>query len=364
MENALIYRLPKAELHCHLDGSFRAKTVFELGQAKGILPEGCYSEHDVVRHSTIERQQKNLDDYLSCFGFSGKMVKGDREAIERVAYEACEDKFNDGVRYIEFRYSPHLLQDDAKQLSLKDVIQCVERGFNRATETLNQRNNAGYPPFKTAHILCGIWSFKTWLDEVIDCALELDPGHYFISAVDLAGGYPHSSTWRTDEEAKSYEVAFRRARENGLKVTVHAGECLGAGSVDWAITDCGANRVGHGYRVTEDPDLANRVLPKSSPETRHCEFCPMSSILTNAQHSWDVHVLNKLKPDTSNISLSTDDPGVQLNTLSTEYRICSEKFGWDKELFVASNMNALDAAFSKHVTAEYKTLFMNSYNDL
>jgi len=363
MDGRQIYKLPKAELHCHLDGSLRIQTIFELGQAKGLLPEGCYSEHDVVKHATIEHKQANLDDYLACFAFSGNIIKGDAVAVERVAYEACVDKFNDGVRYIEFRYSPHLLAGANQELSLREVTECVENGFKRARNEVNVGVPIGTPHFQTVHILCGIWSFPRWLDEVIDLALEVDPSHDYIAGIDLAGGYPHSATWRTDEEARGYQVAFRRAREAGLRITIHAGECVGADSVEWAIVDCGTNRIGHGYRVTEDADMANRIFPKDSPNTIHCEFCPRSSILTNAQESWEKHVLNTIKPDTNNISLSTDDPGVQLNTLSTEYRICCERFGWDRKMMLQSNMNALNAAFSKEVTEDYKELFRKCYQN-
>lgn len=362
MDNKDIYRLPKAELHCHLDGSIRPSTVFQLLQAKGLLPENCYSEHDVVRLSSVEVKQKDLKDYLSCFDFSGKAIRGDKSAIERISYEACVDKFNDGVMYIEFRYAPQLLVGDKSELSIKEVITCVQSGFERASKQLNCTRRDDQPAFIACHLLCGIWNFNDWLDQNIDVALELDPEHNFISGVDLAGDYPHEDDWQNNEQSKLSVAAFRRAKENGLGVTIHAGECKGPDSVDWAISTCGADRVGHGYRVTENKELTDRYLPKTSPENRHCEFCPRSSILTNAQHSWKTHVLNEFSPLTSNISLSTDDPAVQLNTLSTEYRICSERYGWSLAEFKASNMNALDAAFSKHVTAEYKEKFVNCYS--
>lgn len=260
--------------------AFGRVQCFSLARPKDCY-EDCYSEHDVIRHSSVEHVQKDLEHYLSCFDFSIRTIRGDRAAIERMAYEACEDKFNDGVMYIEFRYGPHLLKSDS--VSLADAVTSVESGFKRAERILNAKRDTSLPPFKAVHILCGIWSLPDWLPEVIDVALQLDPQHDFIAGVDLAGAYPQSPTWRTDMEAQGYAAQFRRAREHGLGVTIHAGECVGADSVEWAIEECNANRIGHGYRVTEDSDMAARYLPKDASETRHMEFCPRSSILTAAQ---------------------------------------------------------------------------------
>ena len=259
---------------------------------------------------------KNLDEYLSKFAVALDCIAGDLEAIYQTSYEACEEKFNDNTMYIEYRYAPQLLLGGV--LSSTEVVETVQKAFAQATIDLNNRKNnekckAHLPDFKVKHILCGIWSFPGWLDENIDIASKIDPNHDFIVGVDLAGGYIQN--WKDSDETRGYELAFIRAKKLGLGTTIHAGECVGADSVEWAIQKCKSDRVGHGYRLFEDPEAAQKYFPKNSDSVVHFEFCPRSSVLTNAQKDFEHHAMGKINPKVDNVSLSTDDPGVQQNQL-------------------------------------------------
>jgi len=311
---------------------------------------------------------KDLNEYLSKFAVAINCIGGDLSAIYQTSYEACEDKFNDNIMYIEYRYAPQLLLGGV--LSSIEVVKEVQKAFAQATVDLNHRrkneeSKKHLPEFKVKQILCGIWNFPggsttDWLKENVEIAEKLDPNHEFIVGVDLAGGY--GDNWKTSEEAKGYELAFKRAKNFGLGVTVHAGECVGADSIEWAVKKCSSDRIGHGYRLREDKELSDKYFPKKSVDTRHFEFCPRSSVLTNAQESFENHALNALNPVTDNLSLSTDDPGVQQNQLSEEYQIAADHFNWNMEEFSAANLNALNHAFSKCVDEKYINSFKSCYN--
>lgn len=190
-------------------------------------------------------------------------------------------------------------------------------------------------------------------------ANTVDPDKNHIVGVDLAGGYPSGDSWQTVAEVLTYENAFKKAKELGLGVTVHAGECKGPDSVVWAIEKCLADRIGHGYRLFEDDKLVEKYFSNRDSKW-HYEFCPRSSILTCAQKE-DQHCLKNVRPGNRNMSLSTDDEGVQLNALGVEYEFACDKYGWGREDFINSNINALKAAFSKEVDEAYISKFLTCY---
>lgn len=177
----------------------------------------------------------------------------------------------------------------------------------------------------------------------------------------MACAYPTNDDWSRNKESVDYSVQFTQAKKLGLGVTIHAGECKGADSVEWAIEKCSADRIGHGYRVNEDEKLYNKyVIKENKQTTRHLEMCPRSSVLTRAQNASD-HVLKVIDPKIHNVSLSVDNPGVQLNQLSTEYQVCVDDYGWNFSAFKEANLNGLRAAFDKRVDDNYIENFVKCY---
>lgn len=271
MKPAIIRRLPKTDLHCHLDGSLRLSTLIELCRERRVsLPSDT---EDGLRELVFRSHYANLGEYLAGFSYTVAALS-DVEALERAAFELCEDCQAEGVRYVEVRFAPQLHVRPGLELS--DVVRAVDRGLRRATAAFNARPEVagGHEPrFAAGMILCAMRFFtgefspgyKRYFDampeapiheiysaasmEVARAAARLrhDEG-LLVVGLDLAGqekGYP----------ADEHHIAYQVAHENFLGKTVHAGEDYGPESIFQAIGDLHADRVGHGTWLFD----ANRI---------------------------------------------------------------------------------------------------------
>src|SRR5688572_13657993 len=124
---ALLRRLPKTELHCHLDGSVRPTTMLELGHAYGVYMP--HAEEELLRDHMRVDDARHLEDYLQRFDITLSVMQT-REAIERIAYELAEDAARENVRYIEVRFSPVL--NVRGGLTTGDAVDGVLSGLARA----------------------------------------------------------------------------------------------------------------------------------------------------------------------------------------------------------------------------------------
>src|SRR6185436_1659149 len=201
----LIGRLPKAELHVHLDGSLRPETMIELARdAKVPLP--AYEPEPLGRFMLVD-DAANLQDFLDRFDFTIPLLQTP-EAIERVAYEMVEDAAGDNVRYLEVRYCPHLSQRGGLTLDqvMEAELQGLERGerdFGCVARVINC-SLRHYDPARSV--------------EIAECSVRFR--NRGVVAFDLAGG-------EAGRPAGNHREAFRVAEEGLLGITVHAGEAAG-----------------------------------------------------------------------------------------------------------------------------------------
>src|SRR5205823_14635749 len=212
-------QLPKAELHCHLDGSMRPDTLLDLARDSRVqLPRDTAEE--LAAFMRVDDAQ-SLEDYLRRFDFTISVLQTE-EALERVAYELAEDAAADGVRYIEVRNAPIL--NVVKGLTLVQAVDAPLRGLQRAEKDFR---------ITARFIVTALRQFPPENSlEMAKLAVEFkDEG---VVAFDLAGG-------EKGHPAARHVEAFRYAREHNLAVTVHAGEGDGAESVRQAVHVCGAN---------------------------------------------------------------------------------------------------------------------------
>ena len=229
----IVQRLPKADLHCHLDGSLRPSTLLELSRERGLaLPEstasalGAWMRVDDARH---------LEDYLARFEVTLAAMQ-DAVALERIAHEFVLDAALDGVRYIEARFCPAL--NVRGGLSLDEVMQAVLRGLARGQKETGTLARV---------IVCALRSIA-WPHALEMAELAVAFQGKGVVAFDLAGG-------ELGNPASDHALAFDFARQHDLAVTVHAGEGDGPASIREALHRCGAHRIGHGTRLREDPSL-------------------------------------------------------------------------------------------------------------
>src|SRR4029078_4972758 len=217
-------QLPKAELHCHLDGSVRPETLLDLARTHRVtLPKQTAEE--LTEFMRVDEAQ-TLEDYLRRFAVTISVLQSE-EALERLAYELAEDAAEDGVRYIEVRNAPIL--NVVQGLTLVQAVEAPLRGLRKA------ENDFG---ITARFIVCGLRQFPP--ESSLELAkLAVQFRNEGVVGFDLAGG-------EKGNPASRHAEAFRYAREHNLAVTVHAGEGDGAEAVRDAAHICGANLLGHG----------------------------------------------------------------------------------------------------------------------
>jgi len=312
-------QLPKAELHCHLDGSLRPETLLELAREQRIqLPKQTAEE--LAAFMRVDDAQ-SLDDYLRRFDFTISVLQSE-EALERVAYELAEDAAADGVRYIEVRNAPIL--NVVKGLTLVQAVDAPLRGLQRAETDFR---------ITARFIVCGLRQFPPENSlELAKLAVEFkDEG---VVAFDLAGGEKGNS-------AAKHAAAFQYAREHNLAVTVHAGEGDGAQSVREAVHVLGANRIGHGTRLIEDPDLTQYVNDRRIT----LEVCLTSNVQTRVADSYETHPFREYFDQGLNVTLNTDNRLMSGTTLTDEYVHAAEHLGLTVEELAGIALNGFESAF-------------------
>jgi adenosine deaminase len=356
MDLELIRRLPKTDLHVHLDGSLRLRTLIELaGDANVALP----SETPEGLESLVFRPRyANLAEYLEGFKYTVAALQSP-EALERAAYELAEDSQQDGVRYLEVRFAPQLHVH--RELDVPAVVRAVDRGLRRATADFNRRPEvvAGdEPKFGAGILLCAMRFFRPEFsvgflrffealpearDKEIHAAASLEVARaaarlrrdegLLVVGIDLAGqekGYP----------AMDHRKAYQVAHEAFLGKTVHAGEDYGPESIFQAIGGLHADRIGHGtwlFDATKikdpriaDPkryveDLAEYIADKRIT----IEVCLTSNQQTVPELADDLrgHPFAEMRRRRLSTTFCTDNRLVSHTTVSKEIACAIEAFG-------------------------------------
>ncbi|MFL5528278.1 MAG: adenosine deaminase [Gemmatimonadaceae bacterium] len=312
-------QLPKAELHCHLDGSVRPDTLLDLAREHRVqMPK--QTPEELAAFMRVDDAQ-SLEDYLRRFDVTISVLQSE-EALERVAYELAEDAAEDGVRYIEVRNAPIL--NVVQGLTLVQAIEAPLRGLRRA------ENDFG---IIARFILCGLRQFPP-ADSLEMAKLAVEFKNEGVVAFDLAGG-------EKGNPAADHAEAFQYAREHNLAVTVHAGEGDGAESVRQAVHICGADRIGHGTRLIEDPELTQYVNDRRIA----LEVCLTSNVQTRVADSYASHPLREYFDRGLNVTLNTDNRLMSATTLTDEYVFAAEHLGFTVEELAAVALNGFESAF-------------------
>ncbi len=315
----LLRVLPKAELHCHLDGSVRAETMLELAREYGqTMP---VDDPDALREHMVVKDAHNLEEYLERFTITLSVMQR-AEAIERIAYELAADAARDGVRYLEARYAPVL--NIREGLSLDEAVEAAARGLARAERDYD---------IVARIIVCGLRHLEP---EVSLRLARLAVAHRERGVVgfDLAGG-------ERGHPASAHADAFAYARQHDLAVTVHAGEGDGADSVRQAVHLCGAHRLGHATRLIEDESLTSYVNDRRIA----LEVCLTSNVQTRATESFDAHPVRQYFDRGMNVVLNTDNRLMSGTTLTDEYLLAAQHHAFTFEELAAIALNGFASAF-------------------
>ena len=302
----LIEKLPKTDLHCHLDGSLRLRSILQMAEEQKVrLP--AQDEDKLFELIYPGDECRSLEDYLKAFDITLAVLQTE-QALFRAAFELAEDSWKENVRYIEVRYSPMLHTRNG--LKLTAVVEAVLAGLRQAKRTFGIRYGV---------ILCGIRSIsaESSLRMAELCVAYKNRG---VVGFDLAGAeynYP----------AKDHKAAFQLILNNNVNCTAHAGEAYGPESIAQAIHYCGAHRIGHGTRLRENGDLLNYVNDHRIP----LEICLSSNIQTRAAESYAAHPLPFFFSYGLRVTVNTDNRLVTDTTVSKELLHVHQNYGFDLE---------------------------------
>jgi len=312
--------LPKTEIHIHLEGSIRTGTIIDVAREHNLkLP--AYEVAELDKHVKVLDQMQDLRAVLEAFAiFQNSIVSP--EVVERIAWELFEDSAKQNIRLFEVRFSPdwafhgHDLDWDACLEGLLRAKERAERAFDMAI---------GYIAI-TSRSMGAESCVKT-----VDWAIR-HKDH--ILGIDLADA-------EDEHPIHEFVKPVMKAKEAGLKVTVHSGENTPASMVVDTIQAVGPDRIGHGIHIIED--MAAVELVKERGIT--LEVNPWSNYLTNSVRTIEEHPLKKLFDLDVRVTINSDDPEVLDTNLNNEYRIAHEILGMSLEEIVRCNRFAAQASF-------------------
>lgn len=307
-------RLPKIELHLHLDCSLSYSVVSRLDRS--ITRERYNREFIAPPRCT------SLADFLTRAP-RGFQLMQDEESLRFVVEDLFEQLAGDGVVYAEIRFAP--LLHTARGMRPEAVVEAVDR----ATEACVRATG-----IEARLILCTLRHFSAAQGLETAQLVERFQGSR-VAALDLAG----------DEKGFAIDAhvpAFRHAIEHGLGRTAHAGEARGAESVWETLRAFQPSRIGHGVRSAEDAALLDHLRAQRI----HLEICPSSNVQTCAVASYAEHPIDSLYRSGMPLGINTDARTITNISLSREYARLRDQFGWGPREFLACNLEALRAAFT------------------
>lgn len=303
----LLTDLPKVDLHRHLEGSLRIRTLMELAGQEGLdLPQEESQLREQVQIGSAE--PKTLPNFLSKFQVLRPIYRSP-EIIQRVTHEAIEDAAIDNIVYLELRFTPAALSQ-ARDYPLSEVVEWVIEFTGEAAGQFGTR--VGLIASVNRHESVG-------LAEAV-AQIAADHAGDGILGLDLAGN-------EVDFPADPFISIFKSAEQAGLEITVHAGEWTGADSVSQAITLMSASRIGHGVRVIEDPEVVAIARDRSAA----FEVCLTSNLHSGVIGGMDEHPLPEMINAGLAVTLNTDDPGISNVSLSDEYFTAVSELGLSEE---------------------------------
>jgi aminodeoxyfutalosine deaminase len=328
MTPELLRKLPKVQLHCHLEGTLRAATFIDLARKHGVAL--TYRPHDAGPFPADEPPANPSDPYafrdfegflLTFAAVSRSLAEPDDYRV--LASEYLQDAITQNVLYAELFVSPSVWRFFHKNIDVRACMRAIREACEYA------RKSSG---IETAFIVDLTRNFG--VESAIQTAkLAVEMQDLGVIGVGLGGDEAHYP-------AEVFEGCFDFARTKGLHCVAHAGESAGAASVRAAAEILHAERIGHGIRALEDPRVVDMLVQKKIP----LEVCPTSNFLTRVAFGEAPHPLVDLDAAGCVVTIDADDPAIFKTTLTDELVYAAEIAGDDAP--VRFTRNAIDAAFA------------------
>ena len=357
--------LPKVSLHDHLDGGLRPSTIIELAESVGhTLPST-----DPVALGQWFRESADsgsLVRYLETFDHTIAVMQT-KEGLARVAKEFVEDLADDGVVYGEIRWAPE--QHLQKGLTLDEVVDAVQEGLDAGVDVVEESGRQ----IQVGQLITAMRHADRG-QEIAELAVR----HRYNGAVgfDIAGAEDGFLPSR-------FKDAFTYLAEHNFPATVHAGEAAGLESIQSALVDGRALRLGHGVRIAEDitvefEDAESEEADDDAEDTVGMvtlgevagwvrdrgialEVCPSSNLQTGAIANFgegiENHPLDMLYQLGFNVTINTDNRLMSGVTLTDEFELLVETFDYDLDDLLELTLNAAESSFlpldEKEALVEY-----------
>ncbi len=326
-------RLPKIELHLHLDCSLSYQVVRQLDPT--------------VTFDSYRQQFVGGTDCCSLVDYLAKAERGfalmqDAQSLRLVTLDLLEQLRSDGVIYAEIRFAPllHLRQG----LTPTQVVNIVDEALDEGCRQTG---------VEASLILCTLRHFN-YDQSMTTAELTKPKGQTRVAGFDIAG----------DEAGYSLDAhddSFGYAHQHGIACTAHAGEASGANSVWEVMQRLQPQRIGHGIRSAEDETLVKHLVEKQI----HLEVCPSSNLCTCIYPDLGSHPIDRLYRKGLSLNINTDGRTISDTTLTREFEKVSRQFGWQMDDFYRTQLLAVEAAFlSPARKAQLRALLQQGYGAL
>ena len=308
-----LLRLPKVELHCHLDGSLSQEFI-EKRLGRSVKKEELSVSDDCT----------SLAEYLEKFDMPCQCLK-DEEGLEEAGYDVLKSMSREHVCYAEIRFAPQLSVNGG--LTQDEVVEAAIRGAERGMKA--------YPEIRVGLILCcmrGADNEALNMQTVETAKKYLGP---VVCAVDIAGAEGLFPT-------ENFAPVFAKVREYGIPMTIHAGEAAGPESIRQALS-FGTKRIGHGVAAINDPELIRRLID----ENVTLEVCVTSNYHTKVVPAIEMHPIHKLLDEGVHVTVNSDNRTCSRTTLQKEKEVLKEELGFTDEEIEKMQEYAWEARFLK-----------------
>lgn len=327
-----IRRTPKVDLHCHLDGSVSAETLYSIGREEGLLTAEDSLEQ-LRNRITVPAHCTNLSEYLQCFGNILPLLQT-KHSLRLAAVDVLRQAAQENTVYIELRFAPQYFC--AKGLTMREATLAVLEGMQLGKAEFGIEAGA---------ILCVIRGEEQQAEELLALCRELAP--LGVCGLDLAG---NEAAYPTAE----YVDFFARALGQGVPVTLHAGECGNAQNVADAV-QAGVRRIGHGIAIAGCPPIVQLCKEKAVV----LETCPVSNVQTCAVPDIAAHPFWHMHQQGLAVTVNTDNRTVSGTSLCREWGALAEAFpALGQRDMLAAGKTALQAAF---LSPQAKQNLLNQY---
>jgi adenosine deaminase len=306
-------RLPKVELHVHLEGSIPLDALWQLIQQYG-------GDTSVPTMSTIEERftYRDFPHFIETWVWKNQFIRTAAD-FTFIAEAVARDWAAQNIRYVEAHYSP---TDFSRHgISIGDITAALRTGLHRVS---------GIHVNLIADVVRD--SSVAQAMRTLETVAELR--HYGVIGIGLGGS-------EQNHPPEKMTTVFARARQLGMHATIHAGEAAGAQSVWGAINALKAERIGHAARATEDRSLCEFLLKRQLP----LEMCPLSNIRTGVVSTFATHPIVPFIRQGMLVTVNTDDPKMFNNTLADEYTLLMEEGGMNEHDICMLIDNAITASW-------------------